>query len=198
MSKIKNKTQKIGLAALAIAVLGLGSAFAAYSTDLLINGTGSVDAAYWDIYWDNLECTDTEYVPGTAASATEHATGGTAGIISANTNITTTATLDDTINIAFHFINPDDTITCTFDAVNSGDVPAVIDTEAWEASTAALNAANVSTTLTGLTETSTLDGKQTTPVTLEFKYTGEFLDDEQALVTQDLEFSYKMPFVMDR
>lgn len=198
MSKIKNKTQKIGVVALALAVVGLGTAYAAYSTDLLINGTGSVDAAYWDIYWDNLECTDTEYVAGTAVTATEHAAAGTAGIISADTKITTTATLDDTINIAFHFINPDDTITCTFDAVNSGDVPAIIDTEAWEASIASLTTANVTTTLTGLTDTTALAGGETINATLTFTYDGEFLDDTEALSTEELSFNYVMPFVMDR
>lgn len=41
------------VAALIIAVISLGVAFAAFSTTLNINGTATVQASSWDIYWTN-------------------------------------------------------------------------------------------------------------------------------------------------
>ena len=50
----ERKIKVLSLVALIVAVLGLTVAFAALSQTLTINGTASVDAAEWDIHFENL------------------------------------------------------------------------------------------------------------------------------------------------
>ena len=50
----ERKIKVLSVVALIIAVLGLTVAFAALSETLTINGTASVDAASWDIHFENL------------------------------------------------------------------------------------------------------------------------------------------------
>ncbi len=51
----ERKIKVLSLVALIVAVLGLTVAFAALSQTLTINGTASVNAAEWDIHFENLE-----------------------------------------------------------------------------------------------------------------------------------------------
>lgn len=51
----ERRIKVLSLVALIIAVLGLTVAFAALFETLTINGTASVDAASWDIHFENLE-----------------------------------------------------------------------------------------------------------------------------------------------
>ena len=51
----ERKVKTLSLVALIVAVLGLTVAFAALSQTLTINGTESVNAATWDIRFENLE-----------------------------------------------------------------------------------------------------------------------------------------------
>ena len=57
MKKVEKerKIKVLSLVALIVAVLGLTVAFAALSQTLTINGTASVDAATWDIHFENLD-----------------------------------------------------------------------------------------------------------------------------------------------
>ena len=50
----ERKVKVLSLAALIVAVLGLTVAFAALSQQLTINGSATVDAATWDIHFNNL------------------------------------------------------------------------------------------------------------------------------------------------
>jgi len=51
----ERKIKTLSLVALVVAVLGLTVAFAALSQTLTINGSASVNAAEWDIHFENLE-----------------------------------------------------------------------------------------------------------------------------------------------
>ena len=51
----ERKVKTLSLVALIVAVLGLTVAFAALSQTLTINGTASVNAATWDIHFENLD-----------------------------------------------------------------------------------------------------------------------------------------------
>ena len=50
----KDRTKKITMIVLIVAVMGLTVAFAALSQNLTINGSANVDAATWNIHFDNL------------------------------------------------------------------------------------------------------------------------------------------------
>lgn len=53
----QRKIKVLSVVALVVAVLGLTIAFAALSQTLTINGTANVDAASWDIHFEDLETT---------------------------------------------------------------------------------------------------------------------------------------------
>lgn len=55
------------VAALVVAVISLGVAFAAFSTTLTINGTATVEATTWDIYFSNSSSADSK--PGSFPTA---------------------------------------------------------------------------------------------------------------------------------
>ena len=67
------KIKKISLCALLVAVLGLTVAFAALSQTLTINGSATVDAASWDIHFDNIRT----YTNGAGSFSGEPALSGT-------------------------------------------------------------------------------------------------------------------------
>ena len=50
----ERRVKKYTLVSLIIAIIGLTVAFAALSQELNISGSGKVDPALWDIYFDNL------------------------------------------------------------------------------------------------------------------------------------------------
>ena len=105
------KTRKIkiiSLCALLVAVLGLTVAFAALSQTLTINGSAAVNAASWDIHFENTSGKETE-VKG-AATFTEPTLSGT--------------TIE---NFSATLTKPGDSVIYYFDIVNNGTVDAQIE-----------------------------------------------------------------------
>ena len=98
------KVKIISLCALLVAVLGLTVAFAALSQTLTINGSAAVDAASWDIHFENLTLSEKT---GTAeVSGTPQLTG----------------TVISGINVSLN--KPGDKIVYEFDLVNNGSIEA--------------------------------------------------------------------------
>lgn len=91
----------IGLvAALIIAVVSLGVAFAAFSSTLTINGNATVTAATWDVHFEDLS---------------QPSTTGTATVTTAPTLSTTSFS-----GLVVNFKSPGDSITYTWHVVNDG------------------------------------------------------------------------------
>ena len=53
-----NKSSKVALVALIVAIVGLTVAFAALSSNLTINGNAKLDPINWNIYFDNISGVD--------------------------------------------------------------------------------------------------------------------------------------------
>jgi hypothetical protein len=187
ISQHHKKTRLVAVAALVVGVLGLGVAFAALSTSLLISGTAKIKTASWSIYWNSNSCTAT----------------GEATVES--TSISTTTADNDTANISAHFTANGDQVICTLVAKNAGTLNAKLSGYASSLTnltnnniTAALAyAADTNNSTNGLTVGNTptdndkLDNNTTATMTLTLTYTG-------ALVGQDsnaLSFSYTLPYV---
>ncbi len=108
----ERKIKTLSLVALIVAVLGLTVAFATLSKTLTINGTASVDAAQWDIHFENLS---------------EPKITGAAEVLEAPT-----LTNDSFMGLNVKLTKPGDSVTYTFDIVNKGTIAAKIDEEATE------------------------------------------------------------------
>ena len=104
----ERKTKIITLSAVIVAVIGLTIAFAAMSRTLRINGSGTMDPANWDIYFENLSS------PVLAGEAT---TSGTPNLATKGAEIT---------NLNATLKQPNDSVTYTVDITNDGDVNAEI------------------------------------------------------------------------
>ena len=96
------------VAALIIAVVSLGIAFAAFSQTLTINGTATVTASKWDVHFENL-------------SNPTISTGAT---------VTTAPTLTDTSfsGLVVNFNTPGQSISYTWHVVNEGNFNATLST----------------------------------------------------------------------
>ena len=105
----ERRIKVLSLVALIVAVLGLTVAFASLSQMLTINGTATVDAASWDVHFENLTGPD---ITGSAS------TSGTPSI-----NDTTISGLNMSVT------KPGDSVTYYFDIVNDGTIDAVLDTD---------------------------------------------------------------------
>jgi hypothetical protein len=171
------KTRIIAVAALVAGVVGLGVAFAALSTTLLINGTAKIKSASWDIHWANLVCTPSHE----------------AKVIAADTKITKTASDDDTVQISTEFKTTDDQVICTMDAVNGGTLNAKL--SGYAASIANLSTINVTADLKvgGATpaDDRALNSGASDTYTLTLTYTGQPLGSDSA----DQTFTYTLPYV---
>lgn len=108
-----NKVQNVLLGVLAVGLIGITVAYAALSQRLDIQPEATVKASTWDVEFANVACT------------------------ASNLNGTTTTAVADTLAIDGKTIikgsmgtlkTPGDTITCTFDIVNKGDIDAKITT----------------------------------------------------------------------
>ena len=53
-----NKSSKVALVALIVAIVGLTVAFAALSSNLTISGNAKLDPINWNIYFDNISGVD--------------------------------------------------------------------------------------------------------------------------------------------
>ena len=103
----ERKIKGISLCALLVAVLGLTVAFASLSQTLVINGSATVNAASWDIHFENLKLSEKT---------------GTASI-----NGTPTLSGTSISGIDVSVMKPGDKIVYTFDIVNNGTIDAVLE-----------------------------------------------------------------------
>lgn len=105
----REKKMIIAIAALAIALIGsIGTAVAAFSQDLKINGSATVKGTSWDIHFDNLK---------TVALIGDAEEEATPSIDGASTTIG-----DYKVNLQ----TPGDSAEYTFDVVNAGNIDAEI------------------------------------------------------------------------
>ena len=102
----ERRIKALAIVVLVIAVLGLTIAFAALSQTLTINGSANVDAATWDIHFENIQLKEKV---GSATANVPNLTG---------TSIT---------DIEVSLIKPGDKIVYEFDIVNNGDIDAKLD-----------------------------------------------------------------------
>ena len=107
------KIKTLSLVALIVAVLGLGVAFAALSSQLTINGSAKAQAGSWNIHFTKTLDMPTQ-------------TTGDASF--------TEPTLSDTSILGFKatVTKPGDSVTYYFDIVNSGTVDALVDNYVFE------------------------------------------------------------------
>ena len=107
------KIKILSLVALIVAVLGLGVAFAALSSQLTINGSAKAQAGSWNIHFAKTLDMPTQ-------------TTGNASF--------TEPTLSDTSILGFKatVTKPGDSVTYYFDIVNSGTVDALVDNYVFE------------------------------------------------------------------
>ncbi len=107
------KIKTLSLVALIVAVLGLGVAFAALSSQLTINGSAKAQAGSWNIHFAKTLDMPTQ-------------TTGNASF--------TEPTLYDTSILGFKatVTKPGDSVTYYFDIVNSGTVDALVDSYVFE------------------------------------------------------------------
>jgi len=103
----ERRIKVLSVVALVVAVLGLTVAFAALSTTLTINGTASVDAATWDIHFENLSEGKTT---GSAVVNQEPSISGEKSTIIGDYDVTIT--------------KPGDSVSFTFDVKNTGTIDA--------------------------------------------------------------------------
>jgi hypothetical protein len=173
------KTRIIAVAALVAGVLGLGVAFAALSTTLLINGTTKIKSASWDIHWDDLKCTPS----------------GEAAVVSANdaTAITKTTNDKDTVKVSAEFKAKGDKVVCTMNAVNGGTINAKLD--GFASSLTSLSTINVTPELkvAGVVPADgrPLNAGASETYTLTLTYTGAPVSTDSA----DQTFTYTLPYV---
>jgi hypothetical protein len=177
ISQHHKKTRMIAVGALIAGVAGLGVAFAALSTTLLINGTAKIKSANWDIHWAGLSCTPS----------------GEAAVVTAGTNLSKTTSDNDTVNVSAEFKTAGDKVVCTMNAVNSGTLDAVL--SGYGSSLAALNDIEVTAALT-VSGTTPVDGRAlnagaSDPYTLTLTYTGATVGTDSAAKN----FTYTIPYV---
>lgn len=121
----RTKTPLFIAIALVISVVGLGVAFAAFSTQLTINGSATVESSSWDIHYSDVS-------GGTAPSSS----GKTISASLSNTQSGITATSTSTTSLlkpasftwAGTFKTPGDRITYTFYICNKGSYSAKLTT----------------------------------------------------------------------
>lgn len=146
----KNRSLKvIVVIALCVAVGTLTVAYATLSKTLNITGTAQVSGNTWDIHLANASCSKT----GSATAGTPSITGAT------------------TISLTGMMLSvPGDTVTCTFDVVNSGSVNAKLST-----------VTNLTPTIEGTGATATSD---VSIVSSNYTYTLTY-NDGTAIATND-------------
>lgn len=118
------KTKILSIAAICIAVIGMTVGFAAFSSTLTINGTGTVKASNWQVRFQNL----------LAAVKT-----GTAEEVTAPTINTNDTNIGD---YSVNFTTPGDSISYTFDIANNGTFDAEVTTITIPTPTCTGNGAN--------------------------------------------------------
>ena len=126
----ERRVKVLSLIALVVAILGLTVAFAALSETLTIKGTAKVDAATWDVHFENPTCEDANLIdvnPEECSSVFkddgslyyEQAAG------KVNKNPTINGTSIENIDVTI--TKPDDVVAYYFILTNAGDIDAKID-----------------------------------------------------------------------
>lgn len=115
MDKKKNIGVVGAMLAVIVAVLGVSVVWAAYTAELNIKGSGTVQGANWSVVFVDLG----QAVTGNEAGMTSYAREVTAPAIAGNTSIET---------YKVELKTPGDYVTYTFKIKNNGDFPAKIDT----------------------------------------------------------------------
>lgn len=105
----KNNGKTLAIVALFIAVIGLSIGFAALNTTLTINGSARVQTSSWNVHFANLR--DAVVVGNPTINEDE---------------LSLTDTTFGTFNVGFK--SPGESVTYTFDVVNSGSYDAKIST----------------------------------------------------------------------
>lgn len=114
------------VAALIIAVVSLGVAFAAFSTTLNINGTATVQASSWDIYWTNdgtnyaKPTSSVNLVSGTDFVESNSQSGISETVTASGSVVATTLTWNAT------FKTPGDQVIYTIHVNNGGSYAATV------------------------------------------------------------------------
>ncbi|MBQ9013874.1 MAG: hypothetical protein IJ094_10075 [Bacilli bacterium] len=176
----------LSIVALVAAIIGLTVAFAAMSRTLTINGSAKMDTATWDIHYENLSA-------ATLTGGASVPNPDTATIKNGDT--TTIENIDMTVT------KPGDSVTYTFDVVNSGTINAKIGTLtkqlkpncAGTGANADADAALVCGNLTyefkyttdgaAVAENDTLSAGQTKNLTLKLSYDGTTLPADDVNLT---------------
>jgi hypothetical protein len=107
------------IAALVVAVVSLGVAFAAFSTQLNINGTATVQASSWDIYFTTA---------ASGGSKPESSTNMPSGTITPSGSVSdaTASILATTFTWSANFKSPNDKVVYTIYVKNGGDYNAKV------------------------------------------------------------------------
>lgn len=197
----RDTNRVVVLAALAVAILGLGVAFAALSTTLFISGTAQIKSATWSIIWSNPSC---QAAHEAALDKTTLPTNGYMITDGATSTVNTGAGAGQYFRVAGIFKAPDDAITCTIDAKNAGTINAKVDAAglAHDFSgitnfdiSLAYTTANTDTgnTTTAIKPDDTLKTGVSKNLTLIIKYTGPLV----LTATAAQPFSFTLPYTQD-
>lgn len=148
-------TRTLAVIALLVAVVGMTIGFAAFSTTLTIEGTGTVKASKFSVIFENL-------MPAVATGTAKEASGGTPTIQPGSTVIR---------NYNVELTTPGDSISYTFDIANRGTYDATI--------TGITMAGRDSETLTvtGTGDTATADEDKVKP---KLEYTLKYAEGDNA------------------
>lgn len=112
-----NKVQNVLLGVLAVGLIGITVAYAALSQRLDIQPEATVKKSTWDVEFANVACTASN-LNGTTTTAVVDTSESKLAVDGKTTIKGSMGTLK----------TPGDTITCTFDIVNKGDIDAKITT----------------------------------------------------------------------
>jgi hypothetical protein len=122
ISQHHKKTRLVAVAALVVGVLGLGVAFAALSTALLISGTAKIESASWSVLWTGKSV----QTPAPSCTATGEASVASTPAITDGSG--SSSNTDTVLTISPSFKTGGDTVTCTFTAKNTGSIAAKLGT----------------------------------------------------------------------
>ncbi len=104
------------ISVLAVTLIIVGVAYAAFSQNLTVNGTGTISSTWGPIYISSCSCAST------TAKDSAHPSSATCTPTTEGTTTDTTGTITATM------ISPGDKVTCTFNTVNAGTLHAAVPT----------------------------------------------------------------------
>ena len=161
------KTTIMIIATLVISIVGLGIAFAAFSTTLNINGNATVEASAWKVVFEGTTSTTTLAAPITTGTATEV------------THPTIKNNATEISNYSVSLMTPGDSVTYNFKIHNDGDFAASV------SSVTISGVSNPSSPISGsalVTDSSIATANANTLAAIEYKL---YYTDTNTLVGQD-------------